>query len=345
VKSLLAGVFGLGEVVDSGSLSFVVIDGSTIQEPGATGTTYRLHIAIDLITLSLRQVEVTTDKIGESLEHYALESGDVVLIDRGYNQPKSLVPFIDRGGDIVLRYNAHSMNLYEDDGHGGCVKIDWATRLRKQGKQATAFPVYLCHGKKRIACIVHAIPLPPEKAAQARRQARQRARKKGRTAQEKTLYLSEWVLILTSVPVELLSTETAAALYRARWQVELVIKRLKTLMDVGQLRARKGSQLAELYLHGKRLDAAGTEKIAQRYFCGALTKMDHLRELTPWRLYKTVAEEIKSGVKACFPKQERFVKDCLKSLSERPRKRRLQSLPEPILELILTCRELGLSRV
>ena len=64
MKSLLSGVFGLDKVVNSGSLRFIVIDGSTVQEPGATGTTYRLHIAIDLINLSLRQVEVTTDKVG-----------------------------------------------------------------------------------------------------------------------------------------------------------------------------------------------------------------------------------------------------------------------------------------
>ncbi len=126
-------------MVDSGSLSFVIIDGSTVQEPGATETTYRLHIAIDLISLTLRQVEVSTDKIGESLDHYVLESGDVVLIDRGYNQPKSLVPFIDRGGDIVLRYNAHSMNLYELDEHGKMIKIDWETKLQRLGKQAGLF--------------------------------------------------------------------------------------------------------------------------------------------------------------------------------------------------------------
>jgi len=332
-------------VIDSGSLSFVIIDGSTVQEPGATETTYRLHIAIDLISLTLRQVEVSTDKIGESLDHYVLESGDVVLIDRGYNQPKSLVPFIDRGGDIVLRYNAHSMNLYEIDEHGKMTKIDWETRLHRLGKQAGAIPVYLCHNHKRIACTVHAIPLPAEKAVQARRKAKLRARNKGRTAREKTLYLSEWVLILTSVPVELLSTETAGALYRVRWQVELVIKRLKSVLAIDQLRARKNSQLAELYLQGKLLYAAVTEKIAQRCFSKALTKMDGPRALTPWRLYQTVAEDIQSGLNACFPKQERFQRDYLKSISERPRKRSLQSLPEPVLGMIRQCRELGVSRV
>ncbi|SKA75389.1 Transposase DDE domain-containing protein [Thiothrix eikelboomii] len=150
-------------MVDSGKLRFIVIDGSTVQEPGATATTYRLHIAIDLINLSLHQVEVTTDKEGENLDHYTLAAGDVVLIDLGYNQPKTLVPFIDRGGDVVLRYNAHSMNLYEDgegDDAGHLVKIDWYTRLRKLGKRPSGVPVWLCHGNKRIQGYLHAIPLP-----------------------------------------------------------------------------------------------------------------------------------------------------------------------------------------
>lgn len=352
VKSLLSGVFGLGQVVDSGSLRFIVIDGSTVQEPGATATSYRLHIAVDLINLSLRQVEVTTDKVGESLDHYQLESGDVVLVDRGYNQPKTLVPFLDRGGEVVLRYNAHSMKVYEADTEAETgmetqrmVKVDWESRLQTLSRQPGHFPVYLCLGNQRIRVYVHAIPLPPEKAEQARRQAKQRAQKKGRTASDKTLYLSEWVLVLTSLPPQLLDTQTASALYRVRWQVELVIKRLKSLLQMDELRARKGNQLAELYLHGKLLYAAVTEKIMQQRFPGARRTMDAPRQLTDWRLWQTVADDLKAGIKSCFPAQARFVGDCLKSLAERPRKRSLQALPAAVLDWIATCRRLGLSHV
>ncbi|MFZ1344399.1 transposase [Thiothrix eikelboomii] len=335
-------------MVDSGKLRFIVIDGSTVQEPGATGTTYRLHIAIDLINLSLHQVEVTTDKEGENLDHYTLAAGDVVLIDRGYNQPKTLVPFIDRGGDVVLRYNAHSMNLYED-GEGedaGCmVKIDWHTRLRKLGKRPSCVPVWLCHGNKRIQGYLHAIPLPEEKAAQARRKARQPAKDKGRNPSVETLSLSEWVLIFTSLPHEVLCTTTASALYRVRWQVELVIKRLKSLLNVDELRAHQGSKLAELYLHGKLLYAAVLEKMTQSRFAHAKRKLDNPSQLTDWRLWKTVADDLKAGIKACFPVDACFADDNIKSLSERPRKQTLQCLPSPILALLNQCREMGMSRV
>ncbi len=148
------------------------------------------------------------------------------------------------------------------------------------------------------------------------------------------------MLVLTSLPPELLNTETASALYRVRWQVELLIKRLKSLLLIDELRARKGSDLAELYWYGKLLYAAAVEKIAQCRFPGANRKMDALRQLTDWRLLQTTAEELRAGIKACFPPQIRFTEDCLKSLAERSRKRELQTLPDNVMGWIHTCRKL-----
>jgi hypothetical protein len=66
--------------------------------------------------------------------------------------------------------------------------------------QAGTFSVYLCHENKRIEATIHAIPLPENKAAEARRRTRQTAAKKGGTPKKETLYLSGWVLVLTTVP-------------------------------------------------------------------------------------------------------------------------------------------------
>lgn len=335
VKAIVSKLFGLEPIVASGKLRFVVIDGSTVQVPGATGTSYRLHIAIDLVKLTLRQVEVSTDKVGESLAHYSLQNGDVVIIDRGYNQPKSLVPFVDKGGDIVLRYNPHSMTLYHQN--DGMAKVDWGAELKKRGGQAGTFPVYLCHGNKRIEATVHATPLPEEKAAEARRRTRQTAAKKGRTPKQETLYLSGWVLVLTTIPTTILNTETIATLYRLRWQVELVIKCLKSLLDMDCLRARKDSDLAELYLYGKLLYAAVVEKIATRRFKPSPTNSTEERILTPWRPWVLVANEVQSWLISSMPAQIEYAADAIKALCERPRKRTLQTLPKPICRLLEVC--------
>ena len=252
VKAILSKLFGMTQLDKIGNLRFIVIDGSTVQAPGAKGIDHRLHIAIDLIKLEILEVKVTDDKVGEGLEHYNLQNGDVVLLDRGYNQPKSLVPFIDNGGSIVLRYNPHGMNLYSQDKE--MAKINWGKTLKKHKGEMTTVPVYLCHNGKRVKGIVHCIPLPEKQAAQARERTRANSQKKGHQLKADTLYLSGWVLILTTLPTELLDTQAISDLYRVRWQIEIFIKRLKSILNIDCLRARQNSSLAELYLYGKLIN-------------------------------------------------------------------------------------------
>lgn len=54
IKSLLKSVFGVDKMVNNGALNLIMIEGSIVQEPGANETTYRLHLAIDLMNLILR---------------------------------------------------------------------------------------------------------------------------------------------------------------------------------------------------------------------------------------------------------------------------------------------------
>lgn len=120
---------------------------------------------------------------------------------------------------------------------------------------------------------------------------------------------------------------------------------MKSLLLIDELRAHKGTQLAELYLQGKLLYAAVIQKVTQSRFPSATRSMDKPRQLTDWRLWKSVSADIVAGIKACFPRKERFLADSLISLAERPRKRQLQSLPPFVLTLIETCRKLGVSHI
>ena len=61
------------------NLRLIVIDGRSVSVPGAAGTSYRLHLAMDRVTLSFIHVEVTDQYAGESLNHYPLTKNDVVL--------------------------------------------------------------------------------------------------------------------------------------------------------------------------------------------------------------------------------------------------------------------------
>ena len=171
------------------------------------------------------------------------------------------------------------------------------------------------------------------------------APQKGRTASAKSVLLSGWVLIFTSLAQSLLNTETMAALYRLRWQVELTIKRLKSLRDVDRLRAGKDRPLAELYRYGELLYAAVIEKLVAKRFGAHSGRLDATRSHTPWRLWQQVSKALCSALIAGLAAKPVHQEAALKSLCERPRKRQLQALPEPVLALLTLCRSLGVSAV
>lgn len=308
------------------SLRFRVFDGSTVQGPGAEGIWYRLHVGLDLVSLELTHVEVSDRKTGEKLGHYPLGPGEVAVVDRGYCHPEGVKQTLARGAQVVMRLNAHNLPLYDEAGE----RVDLMKLLKSQpqapqrclalwlappGAEPSAYRVW-----------VHARRLPPQQADEARRRCWRNA-KKGTQPKKQTLYLAGWLLVLSSVPPEVLDTDTVLALYRLRWQVELAIKRWKSLLDLDELRAREGSPLAELWLHGKLLYAQLLERRARKRLGADWGRLDQARSATWWRVWKLFKQELDpliTGV--AFWKPERWA-ECVHRLAERPRRRGLQQLP------------------
>jgi hypothetical protein len=113
VKALLSRLLGeAARPLLEGHLRFILVDGSTVQGPGATGTQYRLHLALDLVRLEWAYSLVTDEHTGERLTPYPLRDGDVVIADRGYNAVDQWQELADRGIALVIRYNPHGLKLY-----------------------------------------------------------------------------------------------------------------------------------------------------------------------------------------------------------------------------------------
>lgn len=345
VKVLLGRLMSEGtEGVKEGSLRLVIVDGTTVQSPGATGTEYRVHVSLDLVSGQLLHAVVTDEQVGEHLDHAPLQEGDVVVVDRGYNQVRMWIDQADRGVSVVARYNPHGVRLYEAD----CDEaLDIAQRLDEHPTHPLCLPVEVRDAQRRgyLKGFLHALPLPPDQAAMARRRTRAAAKQKGRQPQQRTLKLAGWVLIWTTLPPSLLSTETIMALYRVRWQVELAIKRLKSILDLKQLRARKDSVLADLYLHGKLLYAWVVEKRLRRRPSHSAQRLDQPRRATPWRAWTLMHRELTAAISEVHRwSQERWA-EALEVMQERPRRRALQTVPERVRQLIADCRAWGVSNI
>jgi hypothetical protein len=92
-------------------LRFVVIDASSLQAPGATGTDYRLPIALDLRTLQLLEVLVSDVQTGETLKPFPLHAGDVAVADRGYAHAHGLSEAVKQGAEVRVRLHPCSVVL------------------------------------------------------------------------------------------------------------------------------------------------------------------------------------------------------------------------------------------
>jgi hypothetical protein len=95
---------------------FVVIDGSSMQAPGATGTDHRLPIAMDWLSLQFVEVLVSAVHTGETLQHFPLAPGDVAVADRGYAQCQGMRVAVEQGADRIVRLHPFSVILGDAPG-------------------------------------------------------------------------------------------------------------------------------------------------------------------------------------------------------------------------------------
>lgn len=305
-----------------------VIDASDITAPGQRTVTWRIHLMMDLVSLQLTAIHLTDAKTGETLLNFNFESGEVVLADRGYSHRAGVAHLIEQGAQPIVRYSAHQFPVAEREGHP--LKVAAALSDCQPGETRTLAAQFTANGKT-YAIFIHAYRLTGQDAAAARRRCRKKGRKGNRngpyTPKQETLWLAEFVLVLTTVPPEVLSAETILALYRCRWQVELVFKHFKSLLNVDELRARAGSVLGHVWLYGKLLYACLIERRAIHRCGDDWTSLDGERRGTWWRIWKLIAQELTPLITLSQCWDLKAWPAALTALAERKRKRKLQSLP------------------
>jgi Transposase DDE domain len=309
---------------------FVVLDASSIQAPGATGTDHRLHLAMDLVSLQFLEVLVSDVHTGETLKHFTFAPGDVAVADRGYAQCQGMRAALQQGADLIVRLNPFSVVLGDATG----APLELCAALKRQRMETLRTLVVALHstgGQHEVRGWVHAYRLNVEQANRARHKCRQ-GHKKG-TPSAASLFLAGWVLVFTTLAPAVLSAQTSLALYRCRWQVEIAIKRWKSVLNVDALRAKAHSPLAEVWLHGKLLYALMLERRMRRQLGDSWGRLDRERVGTWWRVWGMLKDEIVPMITgALFWKEDAWAA-CLKVLMERPRRRTLQRLPPEALDV------------
>jgi Transposase DDE domain len=309
----------------------LLVDATRLKQVGGTGDDWRVHSAYDMRESRLIQVHVTDKHTAEALQHFQLQRFDLLIADRGYGYRKNIAYAYQQQAYVILRFVPSTCPLLDRYGQPLDV-VAWLKQVKKGKHSRNAWCIY--EGKKYHVRII-ASALPPEKAAEARKKREQEAKKKGKELQPDTLFLVGWTLLLTNLPKRPWSYKHILQLYRARWQIELLFKRMKQMMAMHVTRSKtpqgcESSLLAWLIVWALQEQEAleARNVLHQVHRCLDSPVLDLPEgELSPWLLTKICLQTLlitiqghwtKSRLDLCLPYLQRF-------LYGSPRKRRLQS--------------------
>ena len=226
-----------------------LVDATRVQEPGPTGSSWVLHYCVALSSLACEQVIVTDQKIGsgESFKRFKAKAGDLYLADRAYGVRPGIFYLREAGADVLVRFALDNLPLQDPAGR----PWDLLKNLRRLGStQVGDWTVELAFEGQRLSGRVCAI----KKSRQARLVAQKKLLLKnvGNNIQTKdsTLESSGYIFVFTTLAPAVLRATQALELYRGRWQIELVFKRLKSILSLGYLR-KVDPVSARSWLEGK----------------------------------------------------------------------------------------------
>lgn len=226
----------------------VVVDGTTETCPGADGTTARVLYALRLSDLAVLGCHATDKHGTESMRIFDVHPGQLWMGDRFYANPYDIAWVVDASADVLVRYKFNALPLYDAAGASFDV-MDHLRPLREPGQRAE-WSVYV-HPSKHppIRARLCAVRLPEAEADKVRARLRE---EEGSKVSARSLEAASWLILFTTAPAERLGTSQVLALYRLRWQVELEIRRDKSLGGMDKLPNFRDDTIAT-WLYGKLL--------------------------------------------------------------------------------------------
>jgi IS4 transposase len=137
--------------------------------------------------------------------------------------------------------------MYDEKGN----KVDIAGRFAglKSGESSEAAVYVVLHDKSRIPVRICVKRKNKEGCEESRKRLYRRVSRKGNSLREETGLFNEYIVVVTSL-VNSVTPDEVLETYRRRRQVEIHFKRLKSILDFGDL-PKKNPAASEAWLNGK----------------------------------------------------------------------------------------------
>jgi hypothetical protein len=189
------------------------------------------------------------------------------LGDRTYGNPPGIDHIVGHGGSVLVRVNQKSLPLFDARGR----RFPLVARLRAlHVGEAGEWSAWV-HAKDRgIPGRLVAVKRGRQAARCARRRLHRKAQRKQRRPSKQARFLAGYIFVWTTIPAGVLDSAQVLELYRARWQIELAFKRMKSILGLGQL-PKLSEASARAWIHGKLFIALLIERL-----------LDAAEHFSPW---------------------------------------------------------------
>lgn len=206
-------------------------DATDVSLHGSTGTDYRLHYLFDLFACSCTQMEMTPiAEGGEKLSRFTATAEDIFVADRIYGTITGMEHLRAAGAGFVLRLKTKAFTLYDADGNA----VDILSHLRRvEAWEPFSLSCFYksSDGEKHPIRIVATRKDETASANTQRKLSRNAIRKQQGKISPESSEMGQYIVLATNLPDE---SDRVLALYRARWEIECVFRRLKGLFSFGE---------------------------------------------------------------------------------------------------------------
>lgn len=223
-----------------------VVDASVLNGSGSKAVHWRAHVRINPATGGFQAVELTDDSGGEKLSRHRVAPGELILGDRAYGTARGVHWVRQAEGHVVVRFNPVTLRT--------CDEQRQRIHLKEKETQVPAV------GAVEFSILVP-VPPPKTKSHKTWDSAKAIAWIPARAIAARTR-TGEVIWVLTTLNVELLPALAALSLYRLRWQIELLFKRLKSLLHLDALPSRQGPT-AKSWMLSRLVAAALAQRLVQ----------------------------------------------------------------------------------
>lgn len=242
-------------------LRFRVVDGSVVREPGKTGSQWRFLFSFQLPNLECDQFDLTATKGKGNGEHFSrlhIRRGDHILGDRAYANTEGILYVRERGGEVLVRSNGVMLPMYTEAGRSITI-LNRLSKITETGK-VKEWPVWIGKPGRRYRGRFCVLRKSEAQIQQTIKKLQREASKDQRELKPETFEYAKFIMVFTTFSSKRFTTEDIMECYRLRWQIELAIKRMKSIIELGHI--PKGDDTScKAWLYGKLFLGLLTEKL------------------------------------------------------------------------------------